>query len=99
MFLSNHRLISDVAIGVDGGQIEHSVLVVARVMPQFREEKALPVGISSRPISGHIEFLGRPQTPPPDTRITLKKLGASLKTLFGGISSFYSDHKAPNLTP
>ena len=35
MFLSNHRLISDVAIGVDGGQIEHSVLVPARVMPQF----------------------------------------------------------------
>ena len=55
-------------------------------MPQFREEKALLVGISSRPISGHIEFLGRPQTPPPDTRITLKKLvGASLNSFQGHI--------------
>ena len=55
-------------------------------MPQFREEKALLVGILSRPISGHIEFLGRPQTPPPDTRITLKKLvGASLNSFQGHI--------------
>lgn len=54
-------------------------------MPQFREEKALLVGISSRPISGHIEFLGRPQTPAADTRITLKKLGASLNSFQGHI--------------